>query len=146
MPKSEMTNEEKWKLPKETLLPAVLKSVDEQTIKFVNKKTGKDDSFTKWTWEFEVIEGQYEGLRAWGDTEPRLTNHPENKVRQWGETLRGAEFEMGEGLDTDDLLGLTCCITVDNTEYEKKDGTVSYLCPVLDVFPPDALADNEPPF
>lgn len=145
MPNSTMTDEEKFKLPAETLLPAVLKSVEEKTIPFVNKQ-GKDDSFTKWTWEFEVIDGQYEGLRAWGDTEPRLTNHPDNKVRQWAETLRGAEFEMGEGLDTDDLLGLTCCITVDNKEHTKKDGTKSYLCPVADVFPPDAINENEPPF
>ena len=146
MPSSTMTNEEQYKLPKETLLPAVLKSVEEKVIPYINKNTGKDDSFVKWTWEFEIIDGDYMGLHAWGDTEPRLTNHPDNKVRQWAETLRGSEFDMGEGLDTDDLLGLTCCITVDNTEYKKKDGTTSYLCPVLDVFPPDAIADNAPPF
>lgn len=143
MPKSEVTEEEKWKLPKETLLPAVLKAVEEKTIPFVNKQ-GKDDSFTKWTWEFEIIDGQYEGLRAWGDTDPRITT--ENNVRHWAETLTGNDYGIGDGLDTDDLLGLTCCISVDNTEYTKKNGEKSYLCPVIDVFPPDALNESEPPF
>lgn len=146
MPSSTMTNEEQYKLPKETLLPAALKSVEEKVINFINKNTGKDDSFTKWTWEFEIIDGEYMGLHAWGDTEPRLTNHPDNKVRQWAETLRGEPFDMGDGLDTDDLLGLTCVITVDNVEHTKKNGDKSYLCPVLDVLPADALEDVEPPF
>lgn len=145
MPESTMTNEAQWKLPADTLLPAVLKSVEERVIPYINKN-GNDDSFTKWTWEFEIIDGDYMGLHAWGDTDPRLTNHPDNKVRQWAETLRGKEFDMGEGLNTDDLLGLTCCITVDNTTYTKKDGTTSYLCPVVDVFPSDAWNNDEPPF
>lgn len=146
MPESTMSHEDQWKLPKEVLLPAALKSVEEKTIPFFNSRTNADDSFTKWTWEFEIIDGEYMGLHAWGDTDPRLTNHPDNKVRQWAETLRGREFELGEGLNTDDLLGLTCCITVDNIEHKKKDGSTAYMCPVLDVFPPDALIDSEPPF
>lgn len=144
MPSTEMKEEEKWKLPAETLLPATLVAVVEREIPYTDKKTGKDATFTKWEWEFAINEGEYAGLSAWGDTEDRLTNHPDNKVRQWAETLRGSAFDMGEGLDTDDLLGLPCQITVDNTEYTKKDGTTSYLCPVLDVFPADV--DDEPPF
>lgn len=146
MPRDTMTNEEKWKLPTDTLFPAALKSVEERVIPFFNTRSNKDDSFTKWTWEFEVIDGEYMGLHAWGDTDPRLTNHPDNKVRQWAETLRGKEFELGEGLDTDDLLGLICAITVDNVEHTKKDGTTSYICPVLDVFPADMIENSEPPF
>lgn len=145
MPSSTMSNEDQYKLPKDTLLPAVLKSVEEKVINYVNKN-GKDDSFTKWTWEFEIVDGDYMGLHAWGDTEPRLTNHPDNKVRQWAETLRGAAFEMGEGLDTDDLLGLTCVIVVDNVEHTKKNGEKSYLTPVIDVLPVDAYETGEAPF
>lgn len=144
MPKQTMKEEQQWKLPKETPLPAQLTAVVEREIPYKDKKTGADATFTKWEWEFGITEGEYAGLSAWGDTEDRLTNHPDNKVRQWAETIRGAEFDMGEGLDTDDLLGLPCTILVDNTEYTKKDGTTSYLCPVVDVYP--AEQGIEPPF
>lgn len=147
MPKTTMEEEAQWKLPAETPLPAVLVKVTTKTIEFTNKKTQKPDSFDKWEWEFAITEGEYAGLSAWGDTEDRLTSHPDNKVRQWAETLRGKEFDLGEGLDTDDLLGLACLITVDNKTHEKKDGSKSYYCPVADVYPSDALPqDEEPPF
>lgn len=142
MPKSQLEEEKQWKLPADEPLQATLVKVDERVIPFKNKRTGADDSFTKWEWEFEITEGEYAGLHAWGSSEDRLTTHPDNKVRQWAEALRGREFELGEGLDTDDLLGLLCVITVDNTEHEKKDGTISYLCPVKDVFPDGAIATD----
>lgn len=149
MPQSTMTDEPLYKLPKDTLFPAILKGVKEREIKFTNKN-GEPDTFCKWEWEFEIIDGEYAGLHAWGDTEDSLTNKPGNKVRMWAETLRGAPFEIGEGLNTDDLLGLECVITVDNVEYAKRDGSgdISYLTPVLDVFPAEALAEQstEPPF
>jgi hypothetical protein len=143
MPSSTMQDEPEYKLPKETLFPAMLKAVSEREIKFTNKK-GEPDTFYKWEWEFEITDGEYAGLRAWGDTEDRLTNREDNKVRQWAETLRGAPFEMGEGLNTDDLLGLECVITVDNVEHQKKDGSgkKSYLCPVIDVYPAEVLASG----
>lgn len=151
MPKGTMEHEDEWKLPKEVPLPAELVSVKEESFPYKIKtgpNAGDDAVFTKWQWEFRITDGEYAGLRAWGDTEPKLTNHQANKVRQWAETLRGAEFEMGEGLDTDDLLGLPCVITVDNTKEEKKGsaGEFYYKTPILDVFPADSLGDFEPPF
>lgn len=145
MPSSQMSDEPQWKLPKETALPAVLNAVAEKVINFTDKKTGQPDSFVKWEWEFKITDGEFAGLRAWGDTKDALTNHPDNKVRLWAEAIRGAEFDMGEGLDTDDLLGVPCLIEVDNTTYEKKgSGETVYLCPVLNVYPADAALD--PPF
>ena len=148
-----MEDEPQWKLPKDTPLPAKLNKVESKLIEFTlkkdrgNKKAGEKDSFTKWEWEFEITGGEFEGLRAWADTEDRLTNHPDNKVRQFAETLRGAPFEMGEGLDTDDLLGLPCAIVVDNIVHTKANGDKTYLSPVREVFPADALAEfEEAPF
>lgn len=145
MPSSTMEHEDEWKLPKETPFPAILSSVTEKSYPY--KKDGKDEVFVKWEWEFQITDGEFAGLRAWGETEPKLTNHAGNKVRQWAETLRGAEFEMGEGLDTDDLLSLPCVITVDNLKELKKGtaDTYYYKSPVCDVFPADSLGD-EPPF
>ena len=147
MPSSTMTEEQQWKLPKDVPLQAQLLSVTEKEIKWKDKNTGADKSRVKWEWEFDIVEGEYAGLKAWGETEDRLTNHPDNLVRQWAETLRGAPFEMGEGIDTDDLLGLPCVIVVDNTTYVNKEGKTSYLTPVTDVFPADGFVQSdEPPF
>lgn len=149
MPKATMREEDEWKLPKDIPLPATLIKVSTKTINWKDKDSGEDKSRDKWEWEFQVSEGVYAGLSAWGETEDKLTTHVDNKVRQWGETLRGKPFDLGEGLDTDDLLGLSCVIAVDNQVYVKKDGTNSYLCPVLDVYPSDALASiqaDDPPF
>lgn len=144
MPSSTMTHEDQWKLPKDVPLPATLVSVSEKEIPYTNKD-GKPDKFVKWEWEFQISDGDYAGLKAWGDTEPRLTNREDNKVRQWAEAIRQAPFEMGEGLDTDDLLGLPCTIVVDNTTYTKKGSTeTSYLCPVTSVI--ESGVGLEPPF
>lgn len=148
MPTSTMEHEDEWKLPKDVPLPAVLGSVKEESFPYKDRD-GKDATFTKWVWEFAITEGEYAGLHAWGDTEPRLTNHAGNKVRQWAETLTGHKYELGEGINTDDLIGLPCIISVDNTKELKK-GTKDeywYRTPIADVFPADAYYQpDEPPF
>lgn len=143
MPKATMKEEAQWKLPANTPLEAKLLSVKERVIDFRNR-AGEDDTFTKWEWEFEIVSGEYGGLRAWGDTDPKLTTHPDNLVRQWGEALRGRPFKLEEGIDTDDLLGLPCVIVVGNTTYTKKDGTTSYLTPVQEVYPPGTVPSSDP--
>lgn len=143
MPSSTMEHEDEWKLPKDVPLPAELQAVTEKVINY--KRDGKDKSFTKWEWEFKIVDGEYAGLRAWGETEDRLTTHPDNKVRQWAETLRDKPFDLGEGLDTDDLLNLPCTIVVDNTVRDKPDGGKFYNCPVVDVLPA-GVGSDEPPF
>ena len=154
MPQTTMRDEDTYPLPDETPFPARLESVEVKTIQFEKKdrktgaKTGEWSSFDKWVWDFQITSGQYAGLHAYGETEDRLTNHPDNKVRQWAETLRDAPFEIGEGLNTDDLVGLPCIVTVRHDEPRpKKDGGNFYPCPVDDVFPEGALpVDDEPPF
>lgn len=134
MPSSTMTEQNEYALPEDVLLPAILEEVSVRTIKYT--RDGKEKSFDKWEWTFQITEGPYAGLHAYGETEDRLTTHPDNKVRQWAEVLRGIAFEVGEGLDTDDLLGLPAVITVEHGEPRpKKDGSNFYPCPVKDVFP-----------
>lgn len=159
MPQSTMTDQDAYSLPEDVPFPAILKSVTAEHTEFQykahhkqvqegKKKVGETGEFSKWRWEFEITDGDYAGLRAWGDTEDRLTNHPDNKVRQWAETLQGSQFDVGDGLNTDDLIGLPCIITVRHEEPRpKKDGGSFYPCPVHDVFPADALSGgDDPPF
>lgn len=144
MPKAQMEDAPKWRLPAETVFPAQLQSVTVRTIKF--QKNGEDRSFDKWVWEFMITEGEFSPLKAIGETDAALTNHPNNKVRPWAEALRGAEFQLGEDLDTDDLIGLPCLIEVANTEEVGRGGEIFYKCPVTAVYPVDALVGSEPPF
>lgn len=149
MPRSTMTEQSEYALPEDVLLPAILETVEVRTINY--KRDGKDKSFDKWVWTFQITDGDYAGLHAYGETEDRLTSHPDNKVRQWAEVLRGIGFEVGEGLDTDDLLGLPAVITVKHEEPRlKKDGeSYFYGCPVKDVFPEGTTAPDgygEAPF
>jgi hypothetical protein len=145
MPTTAMEHEDEYKLPKDTYLPAVLTSVVEKSYPYT--RDGKEETFTKWVWEFDITEGEYAGLRAWGETEPRLTNRESNKVRPWAEALLGVNFEIGQGLDTDDLLQLPCVIVVDHVKEAKKGSSHEfyYKTPVVDVLPVEAYQD-EPPF
>ena len=158
MPKTTMRVQDEYPLPADVLLPAILVEVEERTYDFVYKahhkrvqsgavKVGDEGKVEKWVWKFAITEGDYGGLHAWGETEAFLSTHPDNKVRQWAEALRGAEFDPGEGLDTDDLLGLPCVITVRHDEPRpKRDGSGNfYPCPVDSVFPASDVAEL-PPF
>lgn len=158
MPKATMREQSEYALPEDTLFPATLTSVKERRTTFTYKahhkavesgraQVGEEGVVERWVWEFEITDGEFMGLRAWGETETALSTHPDNLVRQWGEALRGAPFEIGEGLDTDDLIGLPCSITVRHDEPRpRRDGSgMFYGCPVDSVFPKSAV-DALPPF
>lgn len=158
MPSSTMRVQDEYPLPEDVLLPAKLVQVEERVYEFVYKahhrrvqdnsvSVGDKGEVRKWTWRFQIVDGDYAGLNAWGETESYLSSHPDNKVRQWGEALRGSPFQVGETLQTDDLLGLSCMITVRHDEPRpRRDGAGNfYPCPVDSVFPP-SVADDLPPF
>ena len=145
MPTSTMEHEDEYKLPKDTYLPATLIAVTEKSYPYT--RDGEEQVFTKWVWEFSITEGIYGGLRAWGETEPRLTNREGNKVRAWAETLLGTTFELGQGLNTDDLLMLPCVVVVDHVKEAKKGSANEFYfkTPVIDVLPAEVYKDD-PPF
>lgn len=144
MPKSVMREESAYPVPEEVLLPAKLNAVTVRTVEFTYKKgerAGQPGSFDLWRWEFEVTDGDYTGLKLYGETEDELNNLEEPRgraklVRPWAETLLGRQIPIGEEFDTDDVVGLPCQITVKHEEPRpKKDGGWFYPCPVEDVFP-----------
>lgn len=141
MPKSTMIEESEYPVPAGVPLPAVLQEVKVRTVSFKKKdqygnKTNEDDSFDKWVWEFKITDGEHAGKKVYGETEDKMSSREYNLVRIWSEQLLGKVFQIGEGLDTDQLLGLPCMIEVRHDEPRvKKDGTNFYPCPVSDVFP-----------
>lgn len=152
MPKSTMVEENEYPVPAGVPFAATLQAVTVRTIEFFKKdqygnKTSQKDSFDKWIWEFKISDGDYAGVKLYGETEDKLTSRDDNVVRQWAETLLGGTsgqyvIEIGQGLDTDTLIGLPCTIMVRHDEpRQKRDGTNFYPCPVDEVFPPSGASD-----
>ena len=142
-----MKEETAYPLPEDVLFQGKLNSVEVRCIDFTYKKgpkVGQKGSFDLWKWEYEITEGEYQGLRAWGETEADLNNLEEPRgraklVRPWAETLIGRQIAIGEDFDTDQVLGLPCKFTVTHEEPRAKaDGGFYYGCPVEDVFPSSA--------
>lgn len=154
MPSTTMTEESEYPVPAGVPLPAILQAVTVRTINFKKKdqygnKTNIDDSFDKWVWEFKITDGEHAGKKVYGETEDRLTTRADNLVRIWTEQLLRTTIEVGQGLDTDTLIGLPCIVECRHDDpREKRDGTMFYPCPVSDVFPSsgDYVSSDEPPF
>lgn len=160
MPRATKREESEYQFPEGEYFPCVLAKVDEKEIVFQKKdrKTGQkmfDDngqpvmsSFYKWVWFFDVVDGEYRGQTIYGETPAEYTTREDDRVRQWAEALLGRELEVGEELDTDEMLnGLPCFVSVRHGgPREKRDGGYFYPCEVDDVMPRTAGPADAPPF
>jgi hypothetical protein len=58
-------------------------------------------------WKFEVTEkGVWEGYKINGSTSRKFTIDPSSKFYEWSVELLGRTFDVGESVETDDLIGL----------------------------------------
>jgi hypothetical protein len=87
----------------------------------INIKNGPNagGTFTKLDWKFKVVDGMYEGLVLSGKTGSELSVHPENDYRHYAEALLQQPLDLGQPLDTDDLLGLVADALVIHEAYTK---------------------------
>lgn len=134
-------------LPEDTLFRATLIEIKPKEINWNDKKTGEAKSKTLLDWWFEVTsEGKYKGRKVRAECEARLTNHPDNRFHNWAETLLGRQIPVGVGVDTDDLVGLPCEISIrheaDRKDASKKYERVDEILPVTGGFD----LNDEPPF
>jgi hypothetical protein len=170
--KSTVIEASNYPIPEDTLLPLKLESVTRVEVPFTYRKgpkMGTAGIFIKWEWEFACGEGEYAGLNVRGNSEPRITSNDQASgdlalARPWVEALLGRELELGEEVDTDDLIGLPAQGTVKHLEPRpKKEGDGFWFNIELDeLFPagmgnqsnfpaaPDPWAtaniNDEPPF
>ena len=67
----------------------------------------------KLRWSFAVTDaGPWQGKTIYGETSTAFTAHPNCKAYNWVKVLTGREYEPGEDLDTDELLGLPALAVV----------------------------------
>lgn len=101
----------------------------------------------KLLWFFEVQDPAYRDSdgRARivrGQTGTRLTNRPGNKFREWAESLLGRSIPVNFTLTREDLIGLSCQITVSHEKDRKNPEVVwdriEYVMP--------AAGFDQPPF
>lgn len=149
--KTTVVEAQNYPIPEDTLVPLKLESVTEEHIEFVYKqgpKEGTNGLFIKWEWTFVCHEGEYAGLNVRGNSEPRFTSEdtPSGNLalaRPWAEALLGRVMQLGESIDTDDLIGLSVQATVKHLPpRQKKDGEGFWFNVELDeCFPAGSMAD-----
>lgn len=111
--------EKSTQLPAGVLLKARLESFEVKEIPFTDRKTGEAKSFNKIEWIFKIIDGEFQGKEVRGETSAYLTDHPENRFRNWAEALLNRSLDLGFVLDETDLQGGTALITVKYVEDRK---------------------------
>lgn len=142
MPKGTVVEDEPYPIPENIPVPVRLDSVELFQHEYTNRQ-GNPAVFRKWEWNFSVIEGEYSGLTIRGNSEPKITNMTERTgdlhlARPWIEALLGRELQIGEEVDTDDLVGLTAVASVEHLEPRpKKDGGGFWFNVAIDeLYPP----------
>lgn len=138
-------------LPEDKIFRAQLKEMKIHTFKWTDRKVSppeeKEGSTLQWWWEVTSTD-EYNGRKVKGECDPKISNHPRNRFRQWAEALLGREIPVGMMVDSDDLVGLTADITVKH-RADKKDASKKYE-EVDDVIPVGGDGGSgwgdEPPF
>lgn len=93
----------------------------------------------KLKWTFSVTEpGQWEDQKVRGETSTSFTAHPNCRAYNWVAAITGKKYADGEGLDTDDILGMPCRIVI-MYQDDKRDPEKKWMR-VRDVFPASAAA------
>lgn len=138
-------------IPEDFIVRAKLNEIKYETVSGTSQRTKEDYSFEKSTWWFEVTsDNQYNGRKVKGEVTSDdgnfLSNHPNNKFRLWASALLGRSLEAGDNLDDDDLVGLSCDITVvhqpDRKDPAKKWERLDQVIPLDGAFD----FNDEPPF
>lgn len=94
-------------IPENELVNVRVSNIEMREFTFDNEKV------EKLRWEFVVVDpGPWEGKNIFGDTSTNFTAHPNCKAYNWSTAITGKQFDVGEELDTDNLLGLPCRVII----------------------------------
>lgn len=71
------------------------------------------ETIEKLKWDFVVADGgEWDGKTVFGETSTTFTAHPNCKAYNWAVAITGKQYDSGEVLDTDDLIGMPCRILI----------------------------------
>jgi hypothetical protein len=78
------------------------------------------ETIHKLKWEFVISEpGQWEGKTVFGETSTTFTAHPNCKAYNWAVAITGKQYDSGETMDTDDLIGMPCRVMIAHKKDKK---------------------------
>lgn len=102
MPVYEATESDFELVPEGEIVAAKVKEIKAETLDFGPRLN----------WAFEITEAPWEGVRVLDSCSQKFTIDPPSKFYEWACQLLGRTFEIGEQIDTDDLVGLSCRIEI----------------------------------
>ncbi len=102
MPVYEATESDFELIPEGTVVAAVVKEIEHKELSFGPRLN----------WKFDVTEGEYKGWTVNDGTSPKFSIDPPSKMYEWAVQLLQRTFEVGDTIDTDDLIGLPCRIEI----------------------------------
>ena len=107
MPVVEATESDFELIPEGTIVHARVKFISE-----ILTLQGPRGDFEKLDWKFEITEGEFKGITVNDGTSPKFSIDGPSKLYEWASILLGRTFDLGERIDTDDLVGLSCRIEI----------------------------------
>jgi hypothetical protein len=81
----------------------------------IEPRESANGQYRRWGWK--IVEGPHAGRTVYANTSTNFG--PQAKARQWVENVMGRELEAGEQSGTEDLVGSTHHLMVENV---KRDG------------------------
>lgn len=115
-------------IPEGTVVVAMVKEIEEKELSFGPRLN----------WKFEVTEGEYKGWTINDGTSPKFSIDPPSKMYEWTVQLLQRTFEVGDPMNTDDLIGLPCRIEIGH-KPDKDDPQKSWMR-VETLLPPRGVA------
>jgi hypothetical protein len=131
------------------ILDATVVTVELREKPFIDERTG--EKVKKFEFKFRVEGGDHDGQFIWGETATRLTDHPDNRLRNWAEALLGQRLPPLAKFNTDDLQDRSCRIIVgkevkNRGQGEKTRNFVREVHPTRENAVRLAQSDSEEPF
>lgn len=125
-------------LPDDSIIKVEVESIE---VREVEGKNGKP-SWEKLEFKFKIVDVPTElanqgyndlvGGSIWGSVGARLTDHPDNKLKQWAEALLGLDLGIGFELDTEMLEGRQARAVT--STYQSKNGPRHQVAGLLPAF------------
>lgn len=78
------------------------------------KQVGKG---TKLKWKWEIVEGEFAEKWAWGECWDNLDQSESCTWRRWHEALVERPVDIGENIDTDDVLNMMAYVQITHRSY-----------------------------
>lgn len=104
-------------IPEGTIIAAKVSEIEQTTLDFGDRLN----------WKFEVTEaGPFQEYKINGSTSLKFTVDPASKFYEWACQLLGRTFDVGEAVDTDDLIGLSCRIEIEH-QPDRQDPKRSWM-------------------